>query len=97
MLTNLGINELKVLSALSKGEKYGLEIIKFLRDIGKHESSIGGLYTTLHRLENKGYIKGRYSNKSDVRGGNRRKYYKFTKKGEKVFAEVRKLFLTLLK
>jgi hypothetical protein len=34
MAENLGINELRVLSTLMGKEKYGLEIIQFVKEVG---------------------------------------------------------------
>jgi PadR family transcriptional regulator, regulatory protein PadR len=89
MSDNLGINELRVLSTLMGKEKYGLEIIQFVKDETGKELSLGGLYTTLHRLEKKGYVKGRHGEATAERGGNRRKYYKLTGTGQKVLADAR--------
>ncbi len=89
MVGNLSLNEAKIMSALIFGEKYGLEIIDSVeRDTGK-SISLGGLYTTLHRLEKKGYLKSRWGEATAERGGNRRRYYRLTGKGEKVLKEVR--------
>jgi PadR family transcriptional regulator, regulatory protein PadR len=89
MSDNLGINELRVLSTLMGKEKYGLEIIRFVKDETGKELSLGGLYTTLHRLEKKGYVNGRHGEATAERGGNRRKYYKLTGTGQKVLADAR--------
>ncbi len=89
MVGNLSLNEAKIMSALIFGEKYGLDIIDSIkRDTGK-SISLGGLYTTLHRLEKKGYLKSRWGEATAERGGNRRRYYKLTGKGEKALREVR--------
>lgn len=89
MVGNLSLNEARIMSALIFGEKYGLEIIDSVeKDTGK-PISLGGLYTTLHRLEKKGYLKSRWGEATAERGGNRRRYYKLTGTGEKVLREVR--------
>ena len=85
MAENLGIYELRVLYTLMGKEKYGLETIQFVKEETGKELSLGGFYTTLHRLDKKGYVKGRHGEATAERGGNRRKYYKLT--GQKVFAE----------
>ena len=86
---NLSLNEAKIMTALVFKEKYGLEIIDSIeKDTGK-SISLGGLYTTLHRLEKKGYLKSRWGEATAERGGNRRRYYKLTGTGEKVLREVR--------
>lgn len=86
---NLSLNEARIMSALVFGEKYGLKIITSIKkDTGK-SISLGGLYTTLHRLEKKGYLKSRWGEATAERGGNRRRYYRLTGAGEKVLKEVR--------
>jgi PadR family transcriptional regulator PadR len=89
MVGNLSLNETRIMSALIFGEKYGLEIIDKIEKDTKKSISLGGLYTTLHRLEKKGYLKSRWGEATAERGGNRRRYYKLTGIGEKALREVR--------
>jgi len=86
---NLGINETRILSALLFGEKYGLEIIATLKKETGKGISLGGLYTTMHRLEKKGFVKSRWGESTAERGGNRRKYYRLTGTGERVLRDVK--------
>ena len=53
-MNDLGLNEVRVLSSLLFREKYGLEIIKTVKEETGKSISLGGLYTTMHRLEKKG-------------------------------------------
>ncbi len=89
MSENVGGNELKVLQVLLYGEVYGLEIIEKLKTKQDVKISLGGLYATLHRLEKKKYIKGRFGESTAETGGNRRKYYKPTVKGQDVALQAR--------
>ena len=93
---NLGNNETKILSALLLGEKYGLDIIETLQKETGKGISLGGLYTTMHRLEKKGFVKSRWGESTAERGGNRRKYYKLTGTGERVLREVKQSLSLLL-
>ena len=67
-----------ILTALSFKELYGLAIIDKVEDISyaKVKLSLGGLYTTLHRMEEKGLLESRWGESTDARQGARRKYYK---------------------
>ncbi len=93
---NLGINEARILSALRSGQKYGLEIIDTVKQETKKGISLGGLYTTMHRLEKKGFVKSRWGESTAERGGNRRKYYELTGSGRKVLLDVKESFTPLL-
>ena len=71
-----------VLSLLSRGESYGYEIIKQIKDLsgGEINWSDGMLYPVLHRLERQDLVKARWA-KAD--SGRKRKYYRLTAKGKK--------------
>ena len=89
MSDSVGFNELKVLQVLLYGEVYGLEIIEKLKTKQDVKISLGGLYTTLHRLEKKKLVKSRWGEATSETGGNRRKYYNLTAKGENVVLQAR--------
>ena len=95
-MKNLGLNEIKILQALIFREKYGLEIIETLKNETGKGISLGGLYTTMHRLEKKGFVKSRWGESTAERGGNRRKYYRLTGTGEKALSEVKQSLSPLL-
>ncbi len=97
MSNDLGLNEVTVLSALLFKEKYGLEIIESIKEETGDNISLGGLYTTLNRLEKKGYVKGRWGEATAERGGNRRKYYRLTGAGERVLRDVNATLTVLWK
>jgi PadR family transcriptional regulator, regulatory protein PadR len=80
--------ETLVLGALSK-ERYGLEIIEKVTEIshGKVKLTLGGVYTTLHRMERKGLLEGRWGESTEVREGARRKYYRRTGLGSKALSQ----------
>jgi len=84
-----GLEEWILIVLLSK-ELYGLQIIEAieLATEGKVTPSVGNLYPTLQRLENRGYIISRMEDTpSEHRGGARRKYFRITQRGSRKLAE----------
>jgi PadR family transcriptional regulator PadR len=75
-----GSPELLVLALLEENDRHGYEIGKLIeeRSGGRLHFRIGSLYPVLCRLEDKGFIKGRWVESS---GGPRRRYYHLTAKG----------------
>lgn len=88
-MNTVGLKEARILSVLLSKEKYGLEIVESLKKETGEGTPLSGLYPTLHRLEKKGFIKGRWGESTAERGGNRRRYYRLTGSGEKALKEVR--------
>jgi len=76
-----GSIELLILSTLEGAIRHGYEIGKLLehRSGGKLEFRVSTLYTALYRMEDKGWIKGRWVEK---KGKRRRCYYTLTPEGE---------------
>ena len=83
-----GSLELLILSVLSAGARHGYEIGKLLaqRSDGKLKFPVSTLYTILYRMEDRGWIKGRWVEKA---GQRRRCYYHLTPKGQRVQARQR--------
>nr|UWI50090.1 PadR family transcriptional regulator [Clostridioides difficile] len=69
-----------ILSILNKGDSYGYEIAKVVRDETTFELKESTLYVSLKRLESKGLIKSYWGNDQGV--GSRRKYYNITNDGK---------------
>lgn len=90
--------EMVILSALVSKEQYGLEIIETVKKItdGELLLSLGGLYTTLHRMERKNLVCGRWGESTEVRRGARRRYYSMTGVGELAIAGARQRLLKVL-
>jgi DNA-binding PadR family transcriptional regulator len=82
-----------VLSVLAGGkELYGLQISKTIEEgsKGKLQISFGTLYPALRRLESKKFVKSHWdTNRSDERGGARRRYYVIEALGEEALEEKR--------
>jgi PadR family transcriptional regulator PadR len=95
-LPDLSRLEITILSTLVARERYGLEIVDTIKTAtaGREILSLGGLYTTLHRMEQKGLVTSRWGESSGVRQGARRKYYSITGVGERALTESRKMLLS---
>ncbi len=84
-----GSMELFILSALAGRPRHGYEIGKHLesRSGGQLQLPVSTLYSALYRMEDRGWIKGRWVEK---RGERRRCYYALTPKGQGTLAAQRK-------
>jgi transcriptional regulator len=78
-----GSAELLVLSLLEGRGRHGYEISKLIetRSGGALRFHVTSLYPLLHRLEERGWIEGRWIEKAEQR---RRRYYILTPQGRKV-------------
>jgi len=83
-----GSTELLLLALLEDRARHGYEIGKLIesRSGGSLTYSIPSLYPTLCRLEERGWIKGRWVEKP---GERRRRFYHLTAKGKQVLARER--------
>ncbi len=83
-----------VLGILSRGESYGYEIIRRVREVseGHIEWTDGMLYPVLHRLERRGLIQSRWGS---AENGRRRKYYKLKRNGKAALASERSAWLAV--
>ena len=83
-----GSSEMLILSLLETQPRHGYEIGKLIeaRSGGKLTFALPTLYPTLLRLESRGWIKGRWVEKS---GERRRCFYRLTSDGRRILAEQR--------
>ena len=74
-----------ILALLARGESYGYEIIREVRERSQEQIqwTDGMLYPVLHRLERNRWIKSRWSAGDN---GRERKYYTLTKAGRAALA-----------
>lgn len=81
-----------ILDSLSGGSKYGLEIIEYIsqRTGGKIILKKPSLYSSLTRMEKKGYISSSYWGESEL--GGKRHYYSITNLGKNYLEELSKDF-----
>src|SRR5215510_2302054 len=83
-----GSAELLILSLLEDRPRHGYEIGQLieLRSRGALRFSVASFYPLLYRLETRGWIRGRWVEKT---GQRRRRYYRLTVAGRKVLADQR--------
>jgi transcriptional regulator len=81
--------ELLILSLVEARPRHGYEISKLIeqRSGGTVRFYVASLYPLLYRLEKRGWIQGRWVEKS---GQRRRRYYRLTSEGQKVLASQRR-------
>ena len=77
-----GSAELLILSLVEKRARHGYEIGKLIeaRSGGALSFQVASLYPLLYRLEERGWIEGRWVEKA---GQRRRRYYRLTSEGRK--------------
>jgi transcriptional regulator len=84
-----GSVELLILSLLESESRHGYEIGRLIetRSGGRLQFRVSSLYPILCRMEEKGWIKGRWVEKE---GQRRRRFYRLTSKGRQALVEQRK-------
>lgn len=70
-------------------EAYGMAVRSTIHGLIGRDISIGAIYTTLERLQAKGYVKSRMGEATATRGGRAKKYFEVTGKGRKALRNVR--------
>lgn len=83
-----GSAELLILSLVEERPRHGYDISKLIeaRSGGVLRFHVASLYPLLYRLEQRGWIQGRWVEKT---GQRRRRYYRLTAEGKKVLAAQR--------
>ena len=83
-----GSAELLILSLVEPRPRHGYELSKLIesRSGGQLKFHIASLYPLLYRLEERGWIEGRWVERA---GERRRRFYKLTTAGRRVLAEQR--------
>jgi PadR family transcriptional regulator len=86
-----GSTDMVILALLEGRPRHGYEIGKLIErgSGGRLTFRIGSLYPILCRLEDKGFISGRWVERS---GERRRRYYRLTAEGRKALARERSLW-----
>jgi PadR family transcriptional regulator PadR len=76
------LEEVVMLAIWKLGDKaYGVKIKNQVKEIIGKEYFYNTLYTTFHQLIQKGYITKHFGDPLPIRGGKRKVYFQFTKKG----------------
>ena len=84
-----GSAELIILSILEARERHGYEISQLIQDRsdGQLKFHVASLYPLLYRLEERGWLRGRWVEKA---GQRRRRFYALTAEGRRVLVRQRK-------
>jgi DNA-binding PadR family transcriptional regulator len=85
MKPSIGRLELAALLSVARlgDEAYGLAIRRDLAERMDRDYSVGAVYTTLQRLEDKGLLKSRSGEPLPVRGGRSRRHFTLTATGNR--------------
>jgi len=91
-----GAAELIVLSIVEAGAKHGYEIGKLIETHsgGQLKFHVASLYPLLYRLEERGWLEGRWVEKA---GQRRRRFYSLTREGRRVLARQRDTWKSFVK
>ena len=83
-----GSAELLILALVEARPRHGYEISKLIeaRSGGRVKFKVASLYPLLYRLEERGWLEGRWVEKPGTR---RRRFYRLTREGRKVLAAQR--------
>src|SRR5262245_59917569 len=83
-----GSAELIILSVLEARARHGYEIGKLIESLsrGKLKFHVASLYPLLYRLEERGWLQGKWVEKA---GQRRRRFYSLTAEGRRVLAQQR--------
>jgi transcriptional regulator len=83
-----GSAELVILAVVERDAHHGYEIARLIeqRSNGTLRFTLASLYATLYRMEDRGWIRGRWVEKAGTR---RRCYYRITDEGRRVLDEQR--------
>jgi PadR family transcriptional regulator PadR len=87
----LGQFEELVLLALVRlrDNAYGVAIRREISERTRRDISIGAVYTTLERLQNKGYVSSTLGEATAERGGRAKKYFQIRAPGERALTASR--------
>jgi len=80
--------QMVVMAVLHAGEDaYGARIWEEIRDRAGRTVSLGAVYTTLSRLEEKGHLRSRRGEPHPDRGGRARRFYSVEASGRRLLRE----------
>lgn len=75
--------QLVLLALLRLGEEgYGMTVRREMEETAGRKATLGSVYGTLDRLEEKGLVESWRADPEPVRGGHPRRYFKVTAEGE---------------
>ncbi|MGA7788026.1 MAG: PadR family transcriptional regulator [Xanthobacteraceae bacterium] len=85
-LTTLEQHALLAIVALQPGA-YGISIQDHIRRNAGYEPSVGSIYASLDRLEEKGFVRSKQGEATRERGGRRKLYFSLTAPGKRALTE----------
>jgi PadR family transcriptional regulator, regulatory protein PadR len=90
-----GSAELIILSIVEPRARHGYEISKLIeeRSAGRVKFHVASLYPLLYRLEERGWLQGRWTEKA---GQRRRRFYNLTAEGRRVLTSQRNSWKTFV-
>jgi transcriptional regulator len=90
-----GAAELIILSIVEARARHGYEISKLIetRSTGQLKYHVASLYPLLYRLEERGWLQGRWVEKA---GQRRRRFYSLTPEGRRVLVRQRETWTTFV-
>jgi PadR family transcriptional regulator PadR len=90
-----GSAELIILAIVEPRARHGYEISKLIeeRSAGRVKFHVASLYPLLYRLEERGWLQGRWTEKA---GQRRRRFYTLTAEGRRVLASQRNSWKTFV-
>jgi DNA-binding PadR family transcriptional regulator len=94
---SLGSLEQLLLLALARlpGNAYGTTIQQEIRNRTGRDVSLGAIYPTLDRLENKGYVSSHMGEPTSVRGGRSRRLYVLEQEGADALQQSRNMLTSM--
>jgi DNA-binding PadR family transcriptional regulator len=95
----LGPHEQLVLLAILHigDDAYGMTIRREVEQRSGRELSIGSVYTTLERLQRKGYVRSHLGGPTKERGGRAKRHYQITGEGRRAIREAHELLHSMIK
>lgn len=90
-MPSIGSLELTVLITVAKlgDDAYGLAVRRAVSDQSGRDYSVGAIYTTLQRLEEKRLLTSRETDPLPVRGGRSRRQFRITAVGRRAMEDAR--------
>lgn len=83
--------QIVILALLHLGERaYGMKIRREIEERTDREVSIGAVYTTLDRLEEKGLVSSRMGEPTPERGGKAKRFFRVERAGVEALEESRR-------
>ena len=91
MNSSLGEFEELVLLAVASlaDEAYAVSIQQLIESEAGRSASMGAVYSSLERLEEKGFLRSRLGSVTHERGGRRKRFYRITGSGQAAMIQAR--------